>query len=95
MKEVSREEVETAVNSIKESQSSLNIGTLTSQTDILDSVISILKDCWNTTSGNEKQKRLKEIADSNLDISKLENSLKLVNEATITYNTATQSTSYR
>ena len=57
MNEVSREEVEAVVNSIKESQDSLDIGTLTAKTDILGSVILILKDCWNTTSGREKQKR--------------------------------------
>ena len=94
MNEVSREEVEAVVNSIKESQDSLDIGSLTAKTDILDSVILILKDCWNTTSGREKQKRLKEIADSNLELSKIESCLNSVKETTISYSTVTQSTSY-
>ena len=65
MREISYEEVRLSVDNITDNQSSLNVGELKTKTDSLDS---IMKECWNTTGGNKKQKRLKEIIDQELDI---------------------------
>ena len=72
MREISYEEVRLSVDNITDNQSSLNVGELKTKTDSLDSIILILKECWNTTGGNKKQKRLKEIIDQELDFSKIE-----------------------
>lgn len=94
MKEISQEQVQAAVDSIKESQSNLNIGTLTTKTDVLDSVILILKECWNTTSGKEEQERLKQLTESNLDFSKVETALNSIKDAYISVAMVTQTTRY-
>lgn len=95
MKEVSREEVETAVNSIKEIQDSLNSETLTAKTNTLNSIIALLSECWNTASGKEKQQRLKEIIDTDyIDFMKITNAFYKVKESTISYTTVTQHRSY-
>lgn len=94
MKEISQEQVQAAVDSIKESQSNLNIGTLTTKTDVLDSVILILKECWNTTSGKKEQERLKQLTESELDFSKVETALTSIKDAYISVSTVTQTTRY-
>ena len=85
MREVSREEIQLSIDNITENKNSLNLGELTAKADILDSVILILKECWNTTSGDEKQKRLKQIVDQDLDFSKVESSINSVKDSNIIY----------
>ncbi len=96
MEEVSKEQVETAINSIEASQDSLNGEVLTNKTNTLNDIINILDECWNTTSGKAKQKRLKEIMDIGfLDFMKISNAFYKTKEATITYTTTSQTKTYR
>ena len=89
MREISYEEVRLSVDNITDNQSSLNVGELKNKADSLDSIVLILKECWNTTGGNKKQKRLKEIIDQELDFSKIESTIDNIKNASISYTTAT------
>ena len=87
MKPVSQEEVKLAVDSINDNQESLNIGELKGKVDNLESIILILKECWNTKGGNEKQTKLKELVDQELDFSKVEGTINNIKSTTISYTT--------
>ena len=87
MKQVSQEEVKLAVDSINDNQESLNVGDLKTKIDNLESIILILKECWNTKGGNEKQTKLKELVDQELDFSKVEGTINNIKSTTISYTT--------
>ena len=87
MKQVSQEEVKLAVDSINDNQESLNVGDLKTKIDNLESIILILKECWNTKGGNEKQTKLKELVDQELDFSKIEGIIDNIKNTTISYTT--------
>ena len=55
--ETSREQVEAVVDTIKELQASLTVGTLTASLNTVTSTIDLLKEAWNTTGGDEKQSK--------------------------------------
>lgn len=89
MREISHEEVRLSVDNIADNQDSLNVGELKNKKDQLDSIILILKECWNTTGGNKKQNELKKRIDQELDFSKIESTIDNVKSATISYTTTT------
>lgn len=86
--ETSREQVKAAVDSIKESQNSLSVGTLTSSLNTVTSTVDLLKEAWNTTGGDEKQSKLKSLIESDLSsCANIEKTISMVKSSQITYTT--------
>ena len=86
--ETSREQVEAVVDTIKELQASLTVGTLTASLNTVTSTVDLLKEAWNTTGGDEKQSKLKSLIESDLSsCANIEKTISMVKSSQITYTT--------
>ena len=94
MTEISEETVNLSINNIKSSQNNLDMGILTAKKDELDSLLLILKECWQTVNGEKRQKRLEEISNTNLETTMVEELINEVKEGIITANMLTETRSY-
>lgn len=77
MSQISVAQVEEAKKALSDAQASLPAsGSLSKKADMLLSIIEILKECWNTTSGNKEQEKLQQIINSNLNMKSVESTIE-------------------
>ncbi len=91
MSQVSTAQVEEAVRALKDAQASLPAaGSFSKKADMLVSIIDILRECWNTTSGKSEQERLQQIVNSDLNIKEIEEKIEVAKSKDISYTQRTE-----